>query len=222
MDDERRWNSAPQYEKTVEDSNVPPSYAHYHMHQGTTTQNSETSDKRVTPRKKKPRNRLGATIGLAVVFGLVAGVVFQGVNMASSIFFGVDDTVQEDQIDTTQLVDETTSDSGDTQDSAVSTTVSEESTGSVASVAKLAMPSVVAITSVSIQEIPYYFGFGFSSRTQQYSSEGSGSGIIVGENDDELLIATNNHVVSGATTLSVCFVGNDVVSAEEEDSRDRF
>lgn len=45
MDDERRWNSAPQYEKTVEDSNVPPSYAHYHMHQGTTTQNSETSDK---------------------------------------------------------------------------------------------------------------------------------------------------------------------------------
>ena len=42
------------------------------------------------------------------------------------------------------------------------------------------------------------------------------AGIIVGENDDELLIATNNHVVSGATTLSVCFVGNDVVNAEEE------
>lgn len=57
----------------------------------------------------------------------------------------------------------------------------------------------------------------FSSRsTQQYSSEGSGSGIIVGENDDELLIATNNHVVSGATTLSVCFMGDDVVSAEQE------
>ena len=53
-------------------------------------------------------------------------------------------------------------------------------------------------------------------RKSQYSSEGSGSGIIVGENDDELLIATNNHVVSGATTLSVCFVGNDVVNAEEE------
>ena len=52
MDDERRWNSAPQYEKTVEDSNVPPSYAHYHMHQGTTTQNSETSDKRVTPKEE--------------------------------------------------------------------------------------------------------------------------------------------------------------------------
>ena len=217
MDDERRWNSAPQYEKTVEDSNVPPSYAHYHMHQGTTTQNSETSDKRVTPKKKKPRNRLGATIGLAVVFGLVAGVVFQGVNLAAGFVTGTTqtDTVQEQQVDTAQLVEQTQTsvDSGDSQDSTASTA----STASVASVAKTAMPTVVAITSVSIQEIPYYFGFGFSSRsTQQYSSEGSGSGIIVGENDDELLIATNNHVVSGATTLSVCFVGDDVVSAEQE------
>ena len=88
---------------------------------------------------------------------------------------------------------------------------------SVAEVADTAMPTVVAITSVSVQEIPNYFrAFGFGYGTQQYSSEGSGSGIIVGENDDELLIATNNHVVSGATTLSVCFVGNDVVNAEEE------
>ena len=91
-------------------------------------------------------------------------------------------------------------------------------TGSVSDVAKAAMPTVVAITSVSIQEIPNYFhafGFGYGD-TQQYSSEGSGSGIIVGENDDELLIATNNHVVDGATTLSVCFAGNDVVNAEAE------
>ena len=77
------------------------------------------------------------------------------------------------------------------------------------------MPTVVAITSVSVQEIPNYFrAFGFGYGTQQYSSEGSGSGIIVGENDDELLIATNNHVVSGATTLSVCFVGNDFSKTE--------
>ena len=55
-------------------------------------------------------------------------------------------------------------------------------TGSVSDVAKAAMPTVVAITSVSIQEIPNYFrafGFGYGD-TQQYSSEGSGSGIIVG------------------------------------------
>lgn len=214
MDDEKRWNSAPQNEKTVEDSDVPPSYAHYHMHQGTTTQRTETSDKRVTPRRRKPGNRLGSTIGLAVVFGLVAGCVFQGVNLAAGLVTDTaqTDTVQE-QVDTAQLVTDASTDSGNTDNGTAVT----EPAGSVASVAKAAMPTVVAITSVSIQEIPYYFGFGFYSRnTQQYSSEGSGSGIIVGENDDELLIATNNHVVSGATTLSVCFVGDDVVSAEQE------
>ena len=85
---------------------------------------------------------------------------------------------------------------------------------SVADVAQASMPSVVAITSVSVQEIPDYFGI-FGYGTQQYQSAGSGSGIIVGENDDELLIATNNHA-AGATTLSVCFIGKDVVNAEEE------
>ena len=83
--------------------------------------------------------------------------------------------------------------------------------GPVAGVAQAAMPSVVAITSVSMQEIRSFFGYGM-----EYPSTGSGSGIIVGENDDELLIATNNHVVEGATTLSVCFIGSDVVSAEQE------
>lgn len=212
MDDESRWNPAPQNKKTVEDSNVPPSYAHYHMHQGTSTQKSEISDKKPTCKKQRSRNKLGTTIGLAVVFGLVAGIVFQGVNLTTERFL-VTDTEQKNQVETAQLTKETTADSKDTQNSVVSSEV----TGSVASVAKTAMPTVVAITSVSIQEIPYYFGFGFSSRsTQQYSSEGSGSGIIVGENDDELLIATNNHVVSGATTLNVCFMGSDVVSAEQE------
>ena len=212
MDDESRWNPAPQNKKTVEDSNVPPSYAHYHMHQGTSTQKSEISDKKPTRKKQRSRNKLGTTIGLAVVFGLVAGIVFQGVNLTTERFLATD-TDQKNQVETAQLTKETTADSKDTQNSVVSSEV----TGSVASVAKTAMPTVVAITSVSIQEIPYYFGFGFSSRsTQQYSSEGSGSGIIVGENDDELLIATNNHVVSGATTLNVCFMGSDVVSAEQE------
>ena len=212
MDDESRWNPAPQNKKTVEDSSVPLSYAHYHMHQGISTQKSESSDKKPTRKKQRSRNRLGTTIGLAIVFGLVAGIVFQGVNLTTERFL-VTDTEQKNQVETAQLTKETTADSNDTQNSAVSS----EITGSVASVAKTAMPTVVAITSVSIQEIPYYFGFGFSSRsTQQYSSEGSGSGIIVGENDDELLIATNNHVVSGATTLSVCFMGSDVVSAEQE------
>ena len=67
------------------------------------------------------------------------------------------------------------------------------------------MPSIVSITGVSVQEIPNYFGFG----TQQYEGQSSGSGIIVGQNDTELLIATNNHVVKDANSLTVCFTDQD-------------
>ena len=104
----------------------------------------------------------------------------------------------------------------DQDDADTSQTGTSQTSGTVAGVAQAAMPSVVAITSVSIQEIPSFFGiYGFGG-TQQYSSESSGSGIIVGENDDELLIATNTHVVEGADTLSVCFIGDDAADAAEE------
>ena len=99
-------------------------------------------------------------------------------------------------------------------DASVSETVKKY--GIVAGVAEAVMPSIVAITSVSIQEIPSYFGFGFGYGYREYPSTGSGSGIIVGENEEELLIATNNHVVEGASTLSVCFIGNNVEDAEKE------
>ena len=58
---------------------------------------------------------------------------------------------------------------------------------------------MVAITCTSIEEVQSFWG------TQSYQAEGAGSGIIVAQNDTELLIATNNHVVSGAESLSVCF-----------------
>ena len=191
-------------------------------------QNTESDTVKELPEKKKTKNvggkKLAETISLAVVFGLVAGVVFQGVNFASEKYLGSDG--KDSQIETAQLAGDSSADGSDSNESegaASSETAASETaaavsqTGSVAEVADTAMPTVVAITSVSVQEIPNYFrAFGFGYGTQQYSSEGSGSGIIVGENDDELLIATNNHVVSGATTLSVCFVGNDVVNAEEE------
>lgn len=159
------------------------------------------------------------------MFGLVAGVVFQGVNFFAAQYMGTTTADAEPQIETAQLAvsassDDAASEGTDSSENGTADAAQSVSaqTGSVSDVAKAAMPTVVAITSVSIQEIPNYFrafGFGYGD-TQQYSSEGSGSGIIVGENDDELLIATNNHVVDGATTLSVCFAGNDVVNAAAE------
>ena len=226
MNDEEKWNSgnAPQNDRDTGRFNELPRYEHYNMHQTYVNETGQESEKKKR-RKKSGGRKLASTISLAVVFGLVAGVVFQGVNFFAAQYMGTTTADAEPQIETAQLAvsassadaasEGTDSSENGTADAAQSVSAQ---TGSVSDVAKAAMPTVVAITSVSIQEIPNYFrafGFGYGD-TQQYSSEGSGSGIIVGENDDELLIATNNHVVDGATTLSVCFAGNDVVNAEAE------
>lgn len=181
---------------------VPPRYGYYQVHGN----QSGAGGNGNPPRPPKNRNsgggfwkKAGCAALLAVVFGVVAG----------GVFFGMGTIVKEEEepIANTEVLQE---DSGVSEENRISGTAY-----SVADVAEASMPSVVAITSVSVQEIPDYFGI-FGYGTQQYQSAGSGSGIIVGENDDELLIATNNHVVAGATTLSVCFIGKDVVNAEEE------
>ena len=80
----------------------------------------------------------------------------------------------------------------------------------VSQVAANVMPSVVSITNLSVQEVQNFF-FG-GSTTQQYES--TGSGIIVGQNDTELLIVSNNHVVEGSTTLTVSFVDDKSITAK--------
>ena len=83
----------------------------------------------------------------------------------------------------------------------------------VSDIAAEAMPSVVSITTKSIQEVQNYYGmfgmYGGYAPSQEEEAEGSGSGIIIGKNDEELLIATNYHVVEGADTLSVSFIDNN-------------
>lgn len=190
-----------------EGNTVPPRYAHYQITQKPEKELQIGTEKPRKKNKNKRGSKFGRTISLAVVFGLVAGVVFQGVNYAFDFYLDKDNSSNT----SVSMMD-------DTQLSLAETEGSASQEGTVAGVAEAAMPTVVAITSVSIQEIPSYFSrFGFGAYgIQEYPSTGSGSGIIVGENDDELLIATNNHVVEDATTLSVCFIGNDVVNAEEE------
>ena len=195
-----------------------PKYAHYEVHQ---PQAGNYAGGSIPPKKPhKPKTAHGGgnggfgkkaatAVALAVIFGLVAGAVFQGVNIAADKYR--DNNSSSTQIGKTETVTGTEeSTDGSSTESSVKSIVAES--GTVAGVAQATMSSIVAITSVSVQEIPSFFGYG----TRQYQSAGSGSGIIVGENDSELLIATNNHVVSGATTLTVCFAGGDVVGAEEE------
>ena len=201
MNDERNLG-----EKT-DDSGQQPRYEHYQFHeeQGTVLKPSGPSGHRRN--QNSFQKKAGATIALAVIFGLVAAVVFQAANFAADRFLNTGKSSV--QIKTTDSVDlqETASD-----DSTADKMLSDSENGTVAAVAQASMPSVVAITTVSVQEIPSFFGYS----SHQYKSASTGSGIIVGDNDDELLIATNNHVVDGATTLSVCFIGDDVANAETE------
>lgn len=184
-----------------------PRYEHYQFHEET-----GTVPDRVPPvRNKKETDsfgkKAGTTVALAVLFGLVASAVFLSVSFVAGKYLKTDE--KSTHLETTQSVSETVTDDGSEGEIGAD---AESGNGTVASVAQASMPSVVAITTVSVQEIPSFFGYG----SRQYKSAATGSGIIVGDNDEELLIATNNHVVDGASTLSVCFMGNDVMNAETE------
>lgn len=151
-------------------------------------------------REKKPvtaGKKWTAVVAMALVFGLVAGGTMVGVNAAGSYLEERADAA--DKISQTQ----TTGSDSNTGSSAGS------QTGTVAEVAKNAMPSVVTISTMSVEEMRSFFG-----GTQQYKVEGAGTGVVVGKNDSELLIATNNHVVEGATSLSVGFIDEESVAGE--------
>lgn len=201
MNDERNLG-----EKT-DDSGQQPRYEHYQFHEEQRTVLKPSGPSGHRRNQNSFQKKAGTTIALAVIFGLVAAVVFQAANFAADRFLNTGKSSV--QIKTTDSVDlqETASD-----DSTADKVLSDSENGTVAAVAQASMPSVVAITTVSVQEIPSFFGYS----SHQYKSASTGSGIIVGDNDDELLIATNNHVVDGATTLSVCFIGDDVANAETE------
>ncbi len=151
-------------------------------------------------REKKPMTtgkKWAAVVAMALVFGLVAGGVMVGVNAAGGYLLNREN--KADQIGQTQTVN---SDSG-------TASSGKSQTGTVAQVAKDAMPSVVTISTMSVEEMRSFFG-----GTQQYKVEGAGTGVIVGKNDSELLIATNNHVVEGANSLSVGFIDQESVAGE--------
>ena len=184
-----------------------PRYEHYQFHEET----GIVPDRVPPVRNKKETDsfgkKAGTTVALAVLFGLVASAVFLSVSFVAGKYLKTDE--KSTHLETTQSVAGTVIDDGSDGEIGADT---ESGNGTVASVAQASMPSVVAITTVSVQEIPSFFGYG----SRQYKSAATGSGIIVGDNDEELLIATNNHVVDGASTLSVCFIGNDVMNAETE------
>lgn len=169
------------------------------------------NDKRKSNRKKhnKTGKKVGAIILSGVLLGSVAGGAFQLTNYIGNTFFdtkGVE-AKENSGVDT---VDSSTHSNYEAQ-KVSSVNTSTESTNSVTQVAEAVMPSIVSITNQSVEEVQSMFRHG---QTETYKSESSGSGIIIGENDTELLIVTNNHVVAGADTLTVCFTDDSVVEAK--------
>ena len=190
-------------------------YGSYNWNQqGNEPQNNTPMEPKKQPGKRnrngaKWAKKIGAVALSAVLFGGVAGGVFTGVTYATGATAKAQSTqTDSSKQETTKTTLQTTTSSGSTGSSASGQSLD------VSSIAKNAMPSIVAITNKSVQEVQDYFSmFSRGSGTQEQEVESQGSGIIIGQNDSELLIATNNHVVEDADTLSVCFVDDQAYEA---------
>ena len=147
------------------------------------------------PKKKKQGKgkKWILCISMAIVFGLVSSIVFQASNFLIDGIFG-NKTHSNKSVSATQI----TTGTGSAVES------------DIAKVAANVMPSVVSITNLTVQEVQNFFFGG----TVQQEYESSGSGVIIGQNDSELLIVSNNHVVEGSTTLTVTFHDGSSIEAK--------
>lgn len=168
-------------------------------------------------KKKKDRNkegfgeRLAKLAGSAAVFGVIAGAVMYGVYYTGSTILPVKSSSDYNNIATvTSNVTATTAQS----------TASSSTGMDVQSVANAALPAMVALngtTTVSSGSSSSFYGlFGGS---QSYEAQTSGTGIIVGKNDKELLVVTNAHVVEDVNDLKCVFVDGESVSATVKGSK---
>ena len=165
-------------------------YTHY--------DSSEAMNQGSAPKKRK-KGGFGRTVAkclvLALVFGSVSSAAFMGVNYVGNQYLGnsVKSQVSLSKAGNNLTTTTTASSASDVYD--------------VSDIVANCMPSVVSITNVGTQEFQTIFG------NYEQDTQSSGSGIIIGKNDTELLIVTNNHVVEDSKELTVTFIDNSQVSA---------
>ena len=161
----------------------------------------------------KRKMKKAASISLCAVLagGLAAGT-YTGVNYLT----GYEQSVQAASEDKVELL-KSEKKSDDSKDDSKDESTAKGSLD-VSDIVEAAMPSIVSITTKSVEEVQNYYGmfgqYGAYSPSQEQEVQGSGSGIIIGKNDSELLIATNYHVVEGAETLSVGFCDSTACEAK--------
>ena len=151
------------------------------------------------PKAPKPKKgyakKVALVVGAAVLFGAVGGVTMQGTSYLTGKLLGKN---TKSTVGTTKTVS-----------NAKLTTSTSTVTSDVSDIVENTLPSIVSITNMSVQEVQNFFG-GIS----QQESESAGSGIIISQNDSELLVVTNNHVVEGSDTLTVIFNDGNSVEAQ--------
>ena len=183
-------------------------------------QNNDDKENKKKGRVKRAVKRgTGIAICAVLAGGLAAGA-YEGVNRITG--WNENDVVaatKEDnraQLMQTKSDKESDEDSSDSKDEGSSGSAETKGSLDVSDIAEEAMKFVVSITTKSVEEVQNYYGyFGFGNGfTTQQEVEGSGSGIIIGKNDSELLIATNYHVIEGADTVSVTCADGEVYEAE--------
>ena len=151
--------------------------------------------------------KLAKCASIALIFGLVSGTAFEGSSYVAGNLFGtnqsesnaVDDKEEKEVLKTTDS----------SQDSAPLSATPASLEDGISAIVKQCKPSIVAITSVSQVQSQNWFG-----QVQSYEVPSAGSGIIVAEDDNNLYIATNNHVVTSATTLTIQFCDDETATAE--------
>ena len=146
------------------------------------------------PKQKKKMPKAVAVTGFALLFGVVSSATFLTSSIVGSRLLGLNET-------------KSTAKSTAPVNSSSLTKTSNVVTSDVSGIVENVMPSIVSITNMSVQQVQDFFG-----GVSQQQSESAGTGIIISQNDSELLIVTNNHVVENSETLTVTF--NDNTSLE--------
>jgi serine protease Do len=168
------------------------------MNYGTKSTSADTTiQKKIRKKKVSTQRKIARAAAYGLVFGLVAGASFGGIN------YGISKLSGESSVET--------SSGGDNEVSKQTTVTPANSTGTlnydVAEIAANAKYSVVSINTVTKNTVQYFF------QTYEQESEGAGSGIIIGQTEDVLYISTNYHVIEGASAITVGFTEGSLIDA---------
>ncbi|MCR5041276.1 MAG: trypsin-like peptidase domain-containing protein [Clostridia bacterium] len=181
-------------------------YGYYNENEAETNNSVSPAEVKTTSKKKNRR-------GLKIISVLMSGLLFGAASAGA--FAGVSALFDNDTVITEPAAEEAAHTALNSLSAVSFSEGNAELSQSldVSDIAEGMMPAMVSITNISVQEVRSYFGLFGMGKSQTQEQQSSGTGIIIGDNESELLIVTNNHVIEDASTLSVCFVDSEVCEA---------